>query len=334
MAGGGLIYAVIVGMWALVLIPMWLRRHDEAQETKSADRFARAMGTLRRSDPGSLGSASAREVVMPGRPASSRETQVVVTGPRGAATPSGAAAERRRLVLGVLAGVLLVWMTVVLVGRLPVWSLLLPSLLVGGFLVAARRQVALAVEIKRRQERRTTLAAAARAAEARYGAAEGQARRGGRAVDPAPQVTPAHVAPTASIEIRSEVAAPDGSWHAVPTTLPTYVTAPRATRMPRVIDLTTPGSWTGAAMVEQARGTLAAEAVAEGEMRVETFEITVPRDPAVRAGVLVEPSTYADRYVEDDAALGSLAEQDDLDTLLEDPRTGVELPDWRRAANG
>ena len=46
--GAGLIYAVIIGMWALVLVPMWLRRHDEAQESKSADRFARAMGTLRR----------------------------------------------------------------------------------------------------------------------------------------------------------------------------------------------------------------------------------------------------------------------------------------------
>ena len=120
----------------------------------------------------------------------------------------------------------------------------------------------------------------------------------------------------------------------MPTTLPTYVTAPRATRMPRVIDLTTPGAWTGAAMVEQARTTLAAQAVGAGEMRVETFEITVPRDPAVRAGVLVEPATYADRFVEDDAALGALAEQDDLETLLEDPRTGVELPAWRRAANG
>ncbi len=321
-------------MWALVLIPMWLRRHDEAQETKSADRFARAMGTLRRAEPGSLGSLSARAVVMPGRPASSRDSQVVVTGPRGVTTPAGAAAQRRRRVLAVLAGLLLVATTVVLLGRLPVWSLLPPALLVGAFLVAGRRQVALATEIARRQERRTTLAAAARAAEARYGAPEGRARRGGRAVDPAPQVTPTRVAPAATVEVRSEAAAADGSWHAVPTTLPTYVTAPRATRMPRVIDLTTPGAWTGAAMVEQARTTLAAQAVGAGEMRVETFEITVPRDPAVRAGVLVEPATYADRFVEDDAALGALAEQDDLETLLEDPRTGVELPAWRRAANG
>jgi hypothetical protein len=123
------------------------------------------------------------------------------------------------------------------------------------------------------------------------------------------------------------------AWNPVPTTLPTYVTAPRATKMPRVIDLTHPGAWTGAAMVEQARSTLAAEPVADGEMRVETFEISVPRD------VEPQPSqyraeSYAERYIEDDELFETLESQDDLDSLLEDPRTGVDLPAWRRAANG
>jgi hypothetical protein len=133
-----------------------------------------------------------------------------------------------------------------------------------------------------------------------------------------------------------DVAIRSDAWHAVPTTLPTYVTAPRATRMPRVLDLTHPGHWTGAVMVEQARGTLAAQATAEGEMRVETFEITVPRDPAVRAGVMVEPSTYADRFIDDDGALEALGGHDDLETLLDDPRSGAALPasGLRRAANG
>lgn len=328
--GSGLLYAGIIGMWALVLVPMWLRRHDEAQVTKSADRFARAMGTLRRGDSGT--SAPQREVLMPGRPSSSRDTQVTVTGPIGVRTAAATAAERRRRVLGVLVGLLVLWTLVVLLHKLPTLTLAVPSLLVGGFLVVARRQTALAADIRRRQQRRATLAEAARAAEARLGAEGGSARRGGRAVDPAPRAARAASAPAELVV--EHVLVESRSWHAVPTTLPTYVTAPRATSVPRVIDLTTPGSWSGAAMIDQARESLAPEPVAEGEMRVETFAITVPRDPAVRAGVFVEPATYADRFVEDDVDVEALAESDDIDDLLGDPRTGVHGPTWRRAANG
>jgi len=330
-SGSGLLYAAIIGMWALVLVPMWLRRHDEAQESKSADRFARAMGTLRRGDVGSVGGSSGtREVLMPGRPSSVRATQVTVTGPVTELTPAAAAAARRRRVLAVLGVLLSVWLVLALLHVVPRWTVTVPLVLVVGFLVVARRQVALAADLRRRQARRVTLAEAARAADARYGAGEGRARRGGRVVAPAP-VT--EQMPVAHIEVPIERVAVGDSWNAVPTTLPTYVTAPRATTMPRVIDLTTPGSWTGAAMVEQARETLNVEQDDEGAMRVETFEVAVPRDPAIRAGVLVEPATYADRFVEDDVDVAALAE-DDLDALLDDPRTGVHGPTWRRAANG
>jgi len=330
-SGSGLLYAAIIGMWALVLVPMWLRRHDEAQESKSADRFARAMGTLRRGDAGSLGGAPAREVLMPKRPKSVRETQVHVTGTDAAATPAAAAASRRRRVLGVLGVLLSIWVVLAVLHVVPRWTVAVPVVLVVGFRVVARRQASLASDLRRRQARRVTLAEAARAAEARYGAGEGRARRGGRVVAPAPvaeQMTVTHV------DIPVERLVSGDSWNAVPTTLPTYVTAPRATRMPRVIDLTTPGSWSGAAMVEQARETLTTEQAVEGEMRVESFEVAVPRDPAVRAGVMVEPATYADRFVEDDLEVAALSSEDDLDELLGDPRTGVHGPTWRRAANG
>jgi hypothetical protein len=38
----------LVLMWGVVLVPMWLRRHDEAEESRSADRFSTAMHTLSR----------------------------------------------------------------------------------------------------------------------------------------------------------------------------------------------------------------------------------------------------------------------------------------------
>ena len=330
----GLLYAAIIGMWAVVLVPMWLRRHDEAQESKSADRFARAMGSLRRGDSGSVGASGHRAVLMPRRPSSVRDTQVVVTGPRGTLTPAAAAAERRRRVLAVMGVLLSLWVVLALLHTVPRWTVVMPVVLVIGFLTVARRQVALAADLKRRQARRATLSEAARAADARYGVAESRARRGGRVVAPSPAAEPQPVERGVVAEVPAKGLASGESWHAVPTTLPTYVTAPRATKIPRVIDLTTPGSWSGAAMVEQARETLAIEPVADGEMVVGTFEIAVPRDPAVRAGVMVEPSTYSDRYVEDDIEVAALASDGDLDELLADPRTGVHGATWRRAANG
>src|SRR4051794_20082201 len=51
-------------MWAVVLVPMWLRRHDAATESKSVDRFSTAMRTLSRRTTSGPGR---RYVVMPRR---------------------------------------------------------------------------------------------------------------------------------------------------------------------------------------------------------------------------------------------------------------------------
>jgi hypothetical protein len=36
----------LILMWAVVLVPMWLRRHDEVEESRSVDKFSTAMSTL------------------------------------------------------------------------------------------------------------------------------------------------------------------------------------------------------------------------------------------------------------------------------------------------
>jgi len=323
--GGSWIYLAIAVMWAVVLIPMWLKRHDEAQESKSADRFARAMGSLRRGREG-RDERPAREVLMPTRPRTARGSEVTVTGPRAADSPSARAAARRRRTLLALAGLLSLSLLLAALGMVPLILSAVPALLLAGFVVVARRQVVAAAELRRRQQRRIVLSEAARAAESQHRTGRSDARRGGRAVDPSP------------VDVRPESeqrATGTDAWNPVPTTLPTYVTAPRATKMPRVIDLTHPGAWSGAAMLEQARGSLASEPVADGEMRVETFEITVPRDlsDVLPQAARYRPENYSDRYVEDDVDVEALDPQDELDSLLDDPRAGVELPSWRRAAN-
>src|SRR4051812_16235863 len=53
-------------MWAVVLVPMWLRRHDAATESRSVDRFSTAMRVLSRRP---TGSPDRRYVLMPKRDA-------------------------------------------------------------------------------------------------------------------------------------------------------------------------------------------------------------------------------------------------------------------------
>jgi len=42
----GLIYVVIIALWAAVLIPMWLRRQDQSSEVRSTSQFHAAMQSL------------------------------------------------------------------------------------------------------------------------------------------------------------------------------------------------------------------------------------------------------------------------------------------------
>lgn len=64
----------LVVMWAVVLVPMWLRRHDEVEETRSVDQFSTAMRTLSRR---ATAPVEGRYVVMPHR---SRSVDVHVSG--------------------------------------------------------------------------------------------------------------------------------------------------------------------------------------------------------------------------------------------------------------
>jgi hypothetical protein len=76
----------LVLMWACVLVPMWLRRHDEVEENRSVDRFSTAMHTLSRRES----RADERYVVVPHR---TRSMDVHVSG---ASAPAEAEEPARR----------------------------------------------------------------------------------------------------------------------------------------------------------------------------------------------------------------------------------------------
>jgi hypothetical protein len=184
----------IVVMWAVVLVPMWVRRHDRVSELASVDRFAGAMRVLSRR---TSGRADRRYVLMPERPARADAVQASVkvappvgrTGLGGwrraslphdeesvgagrTVRPAGrrvvsATVRRRRRTLAVLVALVLVsGLAIVVRGASLLWlQLLCDLLLVAGLartrsMVAAerRREVARAARMRRATALRGRLA--------------------------------------------------------------------------------------------------------------------------------------------------------------------------------
>lgn len=144
----GIIYASIVVAWAAYLVPLALRRHDEAARSRSIERFSSSMRVLSRH--GSTGSS--RVVVTPPRPVdrvlktslsrtgSTAVASTVLVPRPGREASLRAACRRRRVLICLLLGTALVAAAAVL-GVLPLWSVAVPVAMVAGFLFLARRQV-------------------------------------------------------------------------------------------------------------------------------------------------------------------------------------------------
>ena len=240
----GVIYLAIIALWAAVLIPIWLRRND-ADEIRAVDRFEGAMSALGRFRGGEGAQASS-------------------------------AAARRRLVVSALAAVAGVLAVLWLIGFAPVILPLLAAVLLGGYLVLARRQALRERQAARRTRSRRTEAAPSRqqaarrrtAPERREALERGQQRepRGGGPQDRAPRRRrPQSYEERAGYREERRAAdvpvydgarefvavAPDDSWDPVPQTLPRYVDAPSASAIPRSIERD--GVWDAGAMLERAR---------------------------------------------------------------------------------
>jgi hypothetical protein len=84
MSSSGVIYAIIVGAWAVYLVPMWLRREDELNRARQTQRYAAAIKVLankeaferRWAQPGEAEEALPRAVGQDFAPAASAPTRV------------------------------------------------------------------------------------------------------------------------------------------------------------------------------------------------------------------------------------------------------------------
>ena len=246
--GSGLIYAGLVVLWSIYFIPRWLRRHEELSESRSIERFDRAMRILSRRES----TPDRRYVVMPPRPQPTARTSAPPAARRGFATSSPATVRRRRVLAGILLS-LLVTLLLTPLTALRWWAPVIVGLALAGFLVHCRLQARTRSEVSRtrvavrRRSRsrllrfdsverlmavRRELAAERAAEDARWESAEAAVRREREAEEQ---------------RLREEA---DG-WTPVPVPLPTYVSKPVAPRPAGTVDLTMPGAWTDAQLATE-----------------------------------------------------------------------------------
>ncbi|MGZ4596594.1 MAG: divisome protein SepX/GlpR [Actinomycetes bacterium] len=295
--GSGLIYAAIIVMWALYFIPRWLRRHEELSESRSVEKFDRAMRVLSRREP----TADQRQVVMPPRPSSATAPVVSSrTRPRPPALTRrerSLAIRRRRVLAGLVLLTLLLAVATPL-SPVPWWAPVLLLLAVVGDLGHLRLQERRRVELsrtrdavrKRTRSRLRRFDSAERIVEARRVLAEQRAAAEAARVE---QEWAAHEAARLEDE---RLAADAMGWQPTPFPLPTYVTKPVAPRVGRPIDLTQPGKWT------EAQGLGGASAPSAEEIFDQTSPAPAERVPA--------QATSATKASYDDYA-------DELDAILE-----------------
>lgn len=230
------ILAVIVIMWAVVLVPMWLRRHDAATESRSVDRFSTAMRVLSRRAPGG---PDRRYVLMPKRDSNA---SVHVSGasahrrpptrPTPAAPPARpktrpSLAVRRRRTLVAIGGVTFLSLLLAVTGVIG-WPLqLVVDLILVAFVVHLRTQAKRAAAVTRQRSR----AAVAPAARASRPAARPAPAARADAVSVEERVTaPMQPIQPAAEGASTEVAATgtDDRWEPVPVPRPTYTMKPKA----------------------------------------------------------------------------------------------------------
>lgn len=222
--GSGLIYAMVILVWVAYLVPSWVHREDLG--ARSVQRYKRAMRLVSRGT----------------------EAPIVLTDEE--RRHSRALMRRRRMVVLISLGMTLLLSTFfAAVGVFAAWFPAIPLLASAIYITHVRRAV-VAEQI-----------AASRASAARR--MQGQVQQP-RSVDPtevrrsAPKpstvIAPsAPVRPSTTVRVHTTGEA-KGPWSPVDVPLPTYVTAPKAVRAHRVIDLTRPGEWTEAQkQAEEAR---------------------------------------------------------------------------------
>ncbi len=208
----GLLYLIVVVMWAVVLVPIWLKSHDRAQVEK--------------------GLREEGEVAVKWRWQKREPMQ-----------PRQLAFVRRRRAAMILFTALVATIVLSAAGKISVFWIAAPTILIVGFATAAARNAKHAPRPMRQVQTHDESAPRTQAA------------------------VPDHR--TEIIALTETVTETSRTWQPVETPLPSYVKADKATTYSRVIDSEKP--WTGQDMVEQAEllKTQRAARIQESQKRLE-----------------------------------------------------------------
>ena len=228
----GLIYVAIIALWAAVLIPIWLKRHDQISEVRSTARFSSAMKSLGNKENIAYRDRQLGEDLM----SQSHRRQASV-----------AATKRRTMVMATLTALLFLSLVGTFTAFVPIAVTVVIALSLGAFLIATALT----------SSRRSKAAVSPRVSRVEVFAAEQFEEE---VVEvPARRMSSRERADRQKSELDEfaqwdpwEDDNTDSAWDAVPQTLPSYVNSPRATAVPRNIERN--GDWSGEAMVEAARG--------------------------------------------------------------------------------
>jgi hypothetical protein len=219
----GLIYVVIIGLWAAVLIPIWLKRQDQVSEVRSTARFSSAMRSLGdRADRGD--SKSGRQV------SHNRE----FTSPRDRAKVQ--AAKRRSMVLAALTSITAIALIGTILGFIPAFVAITVGVLLSAFLVITMLTASKRVQTPARSSKR--------AYREFHEVDEFRERRRDQRSLTRAELQVAELDDFANWDPWEEEAS---GWDAVPQTLPSYVTSSRATAIPRNIERN--GDWSSESML-------------------------------------------------------------------------------------
>jgi len=208
----GLLYLIVVVMWAVVLVPIWLKSHDRAQVEKGL----REEGEL-----------AVKWRWQQREPMSPRQIAFV----------------RRRRAAMILFTALVATIVLSAAGRISVFWIAAPTLLIAGFAAVAARNAKHAPRLSRKLQ------------------SEDETVPRTQAAIPDKR--------TEVIALTESVTETRRTWQPVETPLPSYVKADKATTYSRVIDSEKP--WTGQDMVEQAEllKSQRAERIQESQKRLE-----------------------------------------------------------------